>query len=250
MISLEGFILVAVGVAFGLVNTLAGGGSILSLTALLTLGLPAHLANGTNRVGGLIQSISATLAFFRQGQLPMKSAALLIPAAMLGATAGAWFSLSVPELLLKRLIALTLLLFSVLLLIPQPWLKVAPPPARHSLIQLGVAFFIGLYGGFLQAGIGILLLWMGVRICGHSPEAATALKVMTAAALTLPALIIFAYGGQVEWSAGMLLAFGGGVGAVIGARWTQRHGATIIRRALFISALLFCGKLLMEYNQL
>ena len=157
----------------------------MSLTALLLLGLPPHLANGTNRVGGLFQSLSAALAFLRERLIPRRDLMVAAPTAMLGSLLGARLSLLFPALLLERLIAIALLTFSIALLAPQRWLeRPPPPPARLSLRALSF-FLIGLYGGFLQAGIGILLLWAGHRVYGLSVEAATALKVTVAAALTI-----------------------------------------------------------------
>ena len=243
-------VLTLVGIAFGVINTLAGGGSIMSLTALLLLGLPPHLANGTNRVGGLIQSLSATLAFLRARLIPRRALMCAAPAATLGALFGARLSLLFPELLLERLIAVALLTFSLALLAPQRWLERPPPPASGAPLQVLSAFFIGLYGGFLQAGIGILLLWMGRRFYGLSVEAATALKVTVATALTIPALLVFWYHGQIFWLAGGALATGGAVGALLAVRWTQSHGVRAIRYGLLATASLFSLKLFFQHQTL
>ena len=247
---LELLMLILVGIAFGVINTLAGGGSILSLTAFLLLGLPPHLANGTNRVGGLFQSLSAAFAFLRARLIPRRDLMLAAPTAMLGSLLGARISLLFPELLLERLIAVVLLTFSIVLLAPQRWLERPPPPQANLFLRALSAFLIGLYGGFLQAGIGILLLWMGRRFYGLSVETATALKVTVAAALTIPALLIFWYHGQILWFAGGALALGGAIGALLAVRWTQSHGARAVRYGLLATAVLFSLKLFLQHQPL
>lgn len=224
-------ILGVVGVAAGTVNTIAGGGSFLTLAAMLALGMPAGVANATNRVGVVVQSSTASVAFSREGLLRWDG---LLPggiAACLGAALGAWVSVELPEALFERLIGVVMLAFvPVLLLRPKRWLEGADGTPSWALIP--ALFAIGVYGGLLQAGVGVFLLAALVLLGGDDLVRANARKSVVVALFTLPALALFVWQGLVDWLPALVLSLGSALGGWIGSRLAITRGAGFVRFVL------------------
>lgn len=211
---------------------MAGGGSLLTLPALILLGLPPTAANGTNRVGVLLQSLVAARRFEQKGLLRLADARPLILPTALGAAIGAWVSLDIDEALFKRIIGLVMIAMALIMAArPKRWLEGRPeaqPGPRSPL----VFFAIGLYGGFLQAGVGIFLLAGLVLSQGQDLLRANALKSLLVAGFTIPPLLLFTWHGAVAWIPAIVLAVGSMAGAEIGARLSIAGGAQGIRFAV------------------
>lgn len=215
-------LLIPVGVAAGIVNTLAGGGSFVTLSALVWLGLPAPVANATNRVGVLAQSAAAAGAFRREGVQGGREAWAQIAVTGLGAGLGAAASLALEPDRFEDALALGMLgMLGLSLARPAGWTEPGAP-SRWRWVALLAA---GAYGGFLQAGVGLLLLPGLVRLGGLDPIRANARKVLLVGTLTVPALAVFVAAGAVAWVPGLLLAIGSAIGGAIGARLTIGVGA-------------------------
>ncbi|MBX2804233.1 MAG: sulfite exporter TauE/SafE family protein [Myxococcales bacterium] len=235
-------VLLAVGLVAGVVNTLAGGGSFLTLSAMIWLGLPPQVANATNRVGVMAQSLTAVAAFRRAG---VQSDAPLLPQALAvvgGGIVGATLSAVLDPAVFERVLALTMLaMIGLSLLRPRAWSEVGPPsPWRWPALV-----FAGAYGGFLQAGVGVLLLPALVVLGGSDPVRANARKVWLVAALTVPALAIFVAMGFVDWLAGAALAVGSAGGGYLGTQLTVGAGAPLIRITLALVVVATAARLLL-----
>ena len=149
-----------VGFVSGFINTLAGSGSLVTLPLLIVLGLPANVANGTNRIGILVQTVVSVATFHRRRALqPFGTTAIVLPA-VVGAAVGAELAVDLDEAVLRRTIgALMLVMLAVVLLRPRRWLEVRADRDPASLwLRVPLFFAIGVYGGFIQAGVGIFLL--------------------------------------------------------------------------------------------
>lgn len=230
--------LVAVGFAAGVVNTMAGAGSLLVLPVLLLMGVDAHLANGTNRVGVVVQAAAATWGFWGQGQRGVALPAAAWAPAAVGGVLGAFASLIVSAATLERVVVLSLLGVPLML-----W---PPATARGEAPRwvTGLAFFaVGLWGGFLQAGVGFLLLGAQVRLLGRDVGAATAGKVVLTGVFNVPALLIFVANGEVDLGKGAALAVGGGLGGRAGAWLAARGGDGPVRAAVIVAAAVMGGRL-------
>lgn len=223
---------VCAGTAAGFINTLAGSGSAFSLAALNALGLPLDVANGTNRVAILLQTLVAVVIFKRKGRMPAFKITLpmIIPAA-LGAVAGALLAGSMDRGSFRLAVGALMLLVLVLLFIkPKIWLEQRESLHRRPYWLVGPVFFlIGVYGGFIQMGIGVFLLTALVLMSGFDLVAGNAVKVLIVLVLTVPALVIFAAQGLVRWDAGLVLACGNMLGAWLAAREAAKRGAVFIR---------------------
>jgi uncharacterized membrane protein YfcA len=219
----ELLLLVPIGVIAGVVNTLAGGGSFLTLPALLALGLPADVANGTNRVAVVLQSGTASVALARAGRLSLPGTIGPLISALVGALLGAAFASALPVDLLRRSFGVVMLAMAVVLALkPRLVLEPRRRPAPAAVVHLSF-LAVGAYGGFVQAGVGLWILLAFSRVVGRELVAANASKNLIVFAFTLVALGVFAARGQVEWTAGLVLASGNAVGGWLGARWSS-HG--------------------------
>lgn len=225
------------GIIAGVINTLAGGGSFVTIAALLFAGLPADVANATNRLGVLLQTTLSTTKFAQANKLDVPLTLSLVPASVLGALLGSWVSTGVDVSTLRQIIGAVMLGMLVVVLVrPQRWLAEQPDPdaAWHPIFRHLAFFCIGAYGGFLQAGVGIFLL-MGLSIfAGLDLVKANAVKVLLVLFFTLPALGIYLANGLIDWAPGMVLAAGGAVGGWLGARLALSGGASLVRWVLIV----------------
>jgi len=236
-----------VGFFSGTVNTMAGGGSLITLPALILLGLPASVANGTNRVGVLVQSLAATWRFHAEGELAWRHGVLLLAPTCVGSVIGAWASTLLPDAAFQQIIGVAMLLMLGLIWVrPRRWLEgaaevQAPGPARM------IAFFgIGLYGGFLQAGVGIMLLIALVLMEGFDLVRANGIKVLLVFGFTVPPLLIFVHADLVDWVPGLVLAGASSIGAWVGTKLTLERGPVFVRRVLIVVVLASAAKLLVS----
>lgn len=223
---------IAAGFGAGFINTLAGSGSLITLPLLIFIGLPANVANGTNRVGVLFQNIVASESFRRQGVLDIRKALLLAVPAIIGSVVGAQIAVNLDEQMMRRTIGgLMVVMLVVILVKPNRWLVGRPEHLNQnpSWIQYLVFFGIGIYGGFIQAGVGIFLLAGLVLSVGYDLVKANAVKVLIVLLFTISALAVFVINDQVLWGIGLLQAIGNAVGGWVAARMAVERGAVFVR---------------------
>ncbi|MDI3521567.1 MAG: uncharacterized protein PWQ17_1714 [Anaerophaga sp.] len=237
-------ILILAGLAAGVINTLAGSGSLITLPLLMFMGLPPAVANGTNRIGVVVQNIVATGNFIRQKELsPKKEWSLVIPT-LFGSLVGALIAVEVNEDFLNYFIGgLLIVMFFVILLKPTSWIKGKAGRVRTTrsrIINSAIFFFIGVYGGFIQAGVGLFLLAGLVLSAGYDLVKANSVKVLMVLSFTIVALVIFLLAGKIVWSYGLLLAAGNAAGAWVASRNARKIGAKNIRYIL-LAVVLFSG---------
>lgn len=232
-------LLFAVGLVAGAINVLAGGGSFLSLAALLFLGLPAADANGTNRVGVFAQNLTGVVGFHRSKAMDWRwSLAVSVPA-LVGAALGAWWALRISDLGFRRLLSFAMLAMTL-------WtLRRTPAPAADAPVRspwhpgtVAAFFLIGVYGGLIQAGIGFAVL-AATSAAGMNLVRGNAVKLLTVLLLTVLSLGIFASGGVVQWGPGLALAAGNVAGALLGVRLAIRQGHAWLERVVTVTVVLF-----------
>jgi uncharacterized membrane protein YfcA len=239
-------VLLVAGLAAGFINTLAGGGSMLTLPALMLLGMPVDVANGTNRLAVFAQCIAAVLGFDASGKLDRASVLRVALPTLFGAAGGAVLASFLSAKVLEPVFVVCLLAVAPTLLgKPRLVLGEGEAPRGGVLGVLGL-FLIGVYGGFIQAGVGIFLLAFLGRVLGYDLVRGNALKVAVVAAFTAVALAIFVARGQVVLLPGAVL----GVGTVVGARLAVRvslgaHEVTL-RRIVFVLVVGACLGLLLR----
>lgn len=227
--------IIAAGFAAGFINTLAGSGSLITLPLLIFMGLPATVANGTNRVAVLLQSVVAS-GRFRSGKvLDVRGALVLGIPAVLGSVLGAQIAVNLNELIMRRVIGVIMILMLVVILTrPEKWLegKLDRMDGKLDWKQILLLFVIGIYGGFIQAGVGIFLLGALVLAIGYGLVRANAVKNAIILLFTIFSLVVFIINGQVNWFVGLILAIGNMLGAYVAARMAIQRGSVWIRRIL------------------
>lgn len=232
-----GLVVIAVaGVVASAINTIAGGGSLLTLPLLVALGLPPGLANGTNRVGVIMQVVTSVITFHRRGFRDYRVVGRLMIPALLGAIAGALLATRLGDELLRIVFGAMLAAWAVLLVVrPGRFLHAPPEPRAIGPVAHVLAVLVGLYGGFLQAGVGFPLLALLVLYLGLPAVEANAAKSALTLGYTLVTLPMFAVAGQVAWREGLVLAIGSTIGGWLGAHVQIRGGANLIRWVVVVA---------------
>lgn len=226
---------VVAGFAAGYINTLAGSGSLITLSLLIFMGVPANVANGTNRVGILFQGLSSVTGFYRQDVMDTRGGLILSVPAVIGALLGAQTAVNLNETIMERTIGVLMLIMLVVIIVrPNRWLEGEREKFETfpSVFQLVSFFLIGIYGGFIQAGVGIFLLAGLVLGAGYNLVRANAVKMLINLIFTVFALGVFIYNDQVWWGIGLLLAVGNASGGWIAAKMAVERGAEFVRYVL------------------
>lgn len=228
---------VGVGIVAGIINTLAAGGSLLTLPVLMALGLPPNMANGTNRIAIFLQNVVGVGSFHQKKVMDFGSGLRVGVPAAIGAIAGAFIAVNLRDEVMKLAIAgVMVVVFLLMLLNPSRWIQSheehPPIPYRWQVV---VFFMIGIYGGFIQAGVGFFLLTGLVLGSGFELVKANALKLFVILLYTPVALVIFFLHGDVHLWMGLLLAAGNMIGAWLGTSMAVKRGAAFIRYFVMIA---------------
>lgn len=232
--------LVIGGFAAGIINSLAGNGSAITLPLLIFTGLDANTANATNRVGVLMQTLTSTVSLRRtqRTQMLIKLSMWYYVPTILGSIVGALLAVYIhPEAMLLFIGIIMVFLLVTMLRKPQRWLiNTDPNKARKTLSQWLVFFAIGFYGGFIQMGIGILILSSLVLIAQYSMRDANIIKILVSLVMIVPAFLVYAFSGTILWAEGLVLAVGTSSGAWVGTRYLLYHrsASRIIRYVLIV----------------
>jgi uncharacterized membrane protein YfcA len=246
--ALEITLLLGGGLIAGVVNTLAGGGSLLTVPLLVLVGLPGTVANGTNRVGVLLQNASAAWRFRAEGISGLAEALPVLVPVVLGSLVGATAITQVSDTLFNRLFGVVMLLLLVPTLRSRRAAsapRAAATRARRWLRSL-LFFGLGLYGGAFQAGVGLILALV-LSVAGDDLVRAASIKVVVILVLTAVALPVFLVAGQVAWGPALLLGAGFAGGGELGARIAVRGGERVIRPVLVLAVLALAGRMLGLY---
>lgn len=226
-----------------MINTLAGSGSVITLTILMeVLGLPPHIANGTNRVGICSQSIAGTYAFYKNGKLNLKHSKTYIIFTTLGAIIGVLVSINISPEAFKSVFSWLLLLMLVVILVrPSRWLR--ETDLGFSLSKwwsIPLSLTIGFYGGFIQMGMGVFFLIIMVLIARYSLIDANAVKLAVVAIYTTLVIAIFHHQGLIDWKIGAVMALGQTTGGYLTALYAaQSPKANVWAHRLLVLVVIF-----------
>jgi uncharacterized membrane protein YfcA len=240
-------LLTLIGTAAGIINVMAGGGSLLSIPVMLFLGLPGPVANGSNRISIIAQNIVAVRTFLRRGfadfRLSLTLSACALPGAILGALVGVrlegeWF---------ERVLAVVMI--GVLILMRIGNSKRSGPSLELTRERLlaghALMFLAGCWGGFIQVGVGFILMPILHRVMGLDLVRTNMHKVFIALSYNLIAVAIYASLVSVHWGFGLALALGNAMGGYLGARFSVAGGELWIRRVFTVVLVVFIAKLLL-----
>ena len=228
--------LFAAGVAAGVVNSMAGGGSFLTIPILIGLGLPAGAANGTIRVSILSQNATLAATFHNNGVRAHRLTLRLAAPIVIGALVGSWLATQLDDGVFRSLIGAVLVLWAIILVFkPDRFLHPPDEEREPSGLTYLLTGLVGLYGGFLQAGVGFPLIAMLSAHLGYDLVRTNAVKASLIFIYTCVALPMFALHGQIAWIPALVLAGGTMLGAWLGARWQLEKGAEVVRWFVLIA---------------
>ena len=239
-------LLVGIGFIVGFINTVAGGGSLISLPILIFLGLPPSVANGTNRIAIVIQNAIGVAGFKSKGVSTFPFNIYLGISALLGAIIGAQIAVDIKGETFNRILAIIMIaVVAIIVLKPKISTDLLKERLTGKYLWLGVLafFFIGIYGGFINAGIGFVILLFLHYVNHMSLVRANATKVAVVFIYTLSALAVFLYNDKVLWKVGLVLAIGNGTGAWISSRISVSRGDNYIKGFLVAMVVLMAIKL-------
>lgn len=232
------------GLFAGVVNSIAGGGSLLTVPLLSLAGLDGLTANGTNRIAVLVQSGSAVRGYTDRSVEGWGEARRVFPPTLIGGGVGAVLVSQIDDQMFERVFGL--------LMIPMLILALWSPAARTSSepwprwVSMLVFFGVGVYAGAIQAGVGLLLLMVLAR-AGHDLVTGNLIKSYVVFGVSVLACVVFISQGQVAWGPALVLASGSGIGGYAGAHIAVEGGEKVIRPVLAIAVLALSGKMIGLY---
>lgn len=238
-------ILFIAGAASGWINVLAGGGSLLTVPAMMFMGVPGPVANGTNRIGIITQNIASVTTFFSKGYSDFRLSATLAAAACVGAFFGAHVGVRLEGVWFDRTIAFVMLGVLVIMLTDfgqKPVEREGEP--RNLVLGHMLMVVAGLWGGFIQIGVGFILMPVLNRVMGLDLVRVNMHKVFIALMFSFVALGVFAANVEIEWGMGAALAGGYAIGGWLGARSAVAKGERLIKRVFYLAIAAMAVKLL------
>lgn len=242
-------LLVSMGFLAGIINTMAGGGSNLTIPALMVMGLPADIANATNRVSVFFQSITAARGFNKHGKLDIPDLKKIVGVTLVGGLAGSLVASYMPPEFLKPTLLTAMILMAGLILFKPA--VVAPPEGTMPLkisespSSIPMLLLAGFYGGFVQAGVGFILIAAVAGSLRYDLVRSNALKIVCTLGFTAIALIVFIWNDQILWLPGLLLAAGSIFGAHLAVKITINLSQRALKWFLFIMTLVASSAALM-----
>ncbi len=238
-------LLFVTGVVSGWINVLAGGGSILSVPVMVFLGLPGPVANGTNRIGIIAQNIFAVWGFFRKGFSDFRLSATLAVCASVGAFFGAMLGARLAGVWFERTLAVIMLAVVAVMMTGAGQKKSdTTGPARNLALGHVLMVGAGFWGGFIQIGVGFILMPILNRVMGLDLVRTNMHKVFVALSFSLVALTVFATQVEIAWVLGVALAAGFAVGGWLGANAAIAKGEALIKRVFYVALAAMAIKLL------
>lgn len=239
-------LLIVVGFIVGFINTVAGGGSLLSLPILIFLGLPPSVANGTNRVAIVIQTFMATLGFRSKGVATFPFNTYIAFSALIGGIIGAKIAVDINEAIFNKILAIVMLVV-IAIIVFKPKLNIDTFHERlegkYRWLGIIVFFFLGIYGGFINAGIGFIIILYLHYVHHMSLVRTNATKVFVVFIYSLAALVVFILSDKVNFKIGLTLAIGNATGAWISSRLSVKKGDGFIRIFLIVMVAAMAVKL-------
>lgn len=237
-------LLIVSGIFAGFINTIAGGGSMLTLPALMIFGLPADVANGTNRVGILLQSLVGARKFHKKGKLEISSIMPTLIPTLTGSLLGSLLASYLPIIWLKPTLLITMLGMALIMLIKP---SVVTPPSGTPVYKLQdrpMAWFglliAGVYGGFVHAGVGFILIAALAGGLRYDLVRSNALKMAITVPVTIVALTVYVLRNQVQWVPGLVLAIGMVIGTMASVQFAINVPQSVLKWVIFGMVLLVC----------
>ena len=243
-------LLILAGFMVGVINTIAGSGTVITYSLFMMLGLPVNFANGTIRLGVIMQTLASTLNFKKHNALDWKKGFKLALPVVIGSIVGAQIAVEINEAVFEKVLAgILLIMLFFIFYKPDRWIKnqVQKIQNKPTIIQLLLFFAIGLYGGFIHIGVGIFMLSVLVLNAGYDLVKANAIKVMIVFLYSPFALAVFIMNDQVHYGIGLIAAIGNIFGGIVGSRMAISWGSNFVRWVLMVVIIVFSAYLLQYF---
>lgn len=246
----NGIFLILVGTVAGFINVFAGSGSLMTLPLLIFTGIPANIANGTNRIAIFMQNLIAVASFKKQKTFTFQETHSLTIPTIIGTIVGSLIAVETDKETMEIVIgALLIIMFFIIILKPKAWTqtentKEKPTSPFHYILF----FLIGIYGGFIHAGVGLFLLTSLVMLKGFNIIKANAIKLYIVLIFTAFALVIFVVNGKVNYSAGIVLGIGNMIGAFVATLVAKKINGKFIKYLLLLIISISALKLFGIFN--
>ena len=237
-------VLIVSGLAVGFINTLAGGGSVISLSVLMLMGLPAPVANGTNRIAIAIQTLTATTVFRRKKVLDLRKGTLLGIPSVLGSLLGAYIAIDINEAIFEKAFAAIMLVMIVFVFYNPKKLiegKQELVDKKVTVLQWVIFFILGVYGGFVHVGIGYFLLAALILNAGYDLVRANAVKVLIVLLYMPFSFAVFLWMSDIEWAYGLIMAIGSVAGAYIASSMAVKKGIPFVKWTVVVVSIFLAG---------
>ncbi len=237
-------ILAVVGAIAGFLNVLAGGGSALTIPIMIFLGYDATVANGSNRIAIQVEALSAVAAFKKQKHsdfpLSLKLSLMTLPGGILGA----FYAVKIDDALFTKILGVVMVLIIITLMFPKAdVIKHAENHKWKNWLSWPVMFAVGFYGGFIQAGVGFVIMSVLLHLYNMDLIKINMHKVFIVMVFTVPAVIVFIWTGNVDWFAAIALSIGMVFGTWVAVKMALEKGEKLVRIVLAVSLLIIAGKL-------
>lgn len=242
----EILLLIGAGLFAGVINTLAGGGSLITMPLLIFMGLPPVEANASNRVALFVQNIFAVEGFRSKGVFLFPYSLWVAISATIGAVIGAKIAIDISGELFRRILAVVMVMVMILTVL-KPYLSSKMSAENFSrgnvVLSVFIFFFVGIYGGFIQAGVGFLVIAVLSNVHGLGMAKTNSVKVFVILIYTFFALIVFYLEGKIRWEYGLILAVGNAAGGWLASRWSVGKDDKWIRMFLIVTVVALAIKL-------
>lgn len=240
-------LLFGVGLFAGYINVMAGGGSLLTVPAMLFMGLPAPVANGTNRIAILAQSLVSCAIFLRKGLSELKLSLTLGLAALPGALIGALLGVRLEGVWFNRLLAAIMIAVMLLMIFERKTTRAdvnADSRPRRVILTHVLMLGVGFYGGIIQVGVGFIIMPILHRVMGLDLLRVNMHKIFLIVPFTVLSLMVYAGQAGIAWSAGLFLALGNALGGWLGTHMMISKGEKIIKIVFNLVLAAFIVKLI------
>lgn len=234
----------------GFIDSVAGGGGLITLPAYLLVNVPVHMAAGTNKVVNGIGTCTATIKYLRSGKIYLRVALWAAVGALAGSAAGAQIALHIPAQLLKLLMLAALPAVAIFLSLKKDFGQVKEgvsfSPLREQLTGLGIGLAMGCYDGVVGPGTGTFMIMAFTALLNMDLITASGCAKMGNLASNVAAAVVFILSGQVWWAVVVPAALCNALGNYCGARYAIRGGSRKIRRMIFVVLGLLFVKMIWE----
>lgn len=239
------FVLMLVAFVAGFVDSIAGGGGMITTPALLLAGIPPHLALGTNKLQSCFGSLSASVQFYKKGHLDIKASLPIAFIIFVASILGSLFVLTFSPAFLIKIVPLFLFLFGLYFLF-SPRLDSAKEPKIGMISLCFLLSIVGFYDGFFGAGTGSFFIFILIALAGNPLYSALGKAKFFNFSSNIAALIIFALNKEVLFGLGILMGLAQFIGALLGARLAIKIGSKLIKPLVVGVCMIMCIKLIYE----